>query len=49
MVERFTKMWRAFSELYAPAVAGGIFLCIADLLRNEGSGPEEIRTLASKS
>jgi hypothetical protein len=38
MAERLRRIWTGFSDTYAPAIVGGIFLCLADLLQNKANG-----------
>ena len=38
MSERIRGFWSTFSEIYGPAIVGGVFLCVADLVQSEANG-----------
>ena len=38
MWERLKELWKTFSETYGPAIVGGVFLCVADLLQSGANG-----------
>ena len=37
-MQKLKEFWKTFSELYGPAIVGGVFLCVADLLQSGANG-----------